>query len=364
MMRSDSISVLHITLLSMTAIGLKNHVVIIPPLIQTAGRDAWMSVILLFCISLLWVPLLLCIHNGTKQEQMFGWLKKHIGKIPALLLMLVMGVYFIILIASTLKETITWTKSSYLPETPAFFLTILLGLLCFYLAIAGLRAIAIVNFFVLSAVVVFGFFVGISNFQFKDFSLLKPFLENGYKPVISGMIYPASGMVELIMLLFLQHRLNAPVRFNHFVVNLLLLSWLTIGPLIGAIVEFGPVEAARQRNPAFEEWSLVRVTRYIEHVDFLSIYQWLTGAFIRCSLFLYILKELFQLKNNRQKTLFMLVTLVIVMALTLVGLSDFELYKLMKDVLLPFTVYIFFTVSVLLGLIVLLSRKKTRRMVS
>ncbi|WP_142303724.1 hypothetical protein [Neobacillus soli] len=43
--KSDSITVFQLILLSMTAIGLKNHVIIISPLIQTAGRDSWLSVI-------------------------------------------------------------------------------------------------------------------------------------------------------------------------------------------------------------------------------------------------------------------------------------------------------------------------------
>ncbi len=57
---------------------------------------------------------------------------------------------------------------------------------------------AMSNIIVLSAVVVLGFFVAISNFQFKDFTLLKPMLEHGIAPVFSGVIYPLSGLIEIL----------------------------------------------------------------------------------------------------------------------------------------------------------------------
>ena len=41
MKKTDPISILHVILLSMTVIGLKNHVTILPPLLQVDGRDGW-----------------------------------------------------------------------------------------------------------------------------------------------------------------------------------------------------------------------------------------------------------------------------------------------------------------------------------
>ena len=46
MKKYDSISIIQVSLLIMTAIGLKNHVTVIPHLIGTAKRDVWVSVTL------------------------------------------------------------------------------------------------------------------------------------------------------------------------------------------------------------------------------------------------------------------------------------------------------------------------------
>lgn len=52
-----SISLLHIIFLTMTFIGLKNHVTIIPSLLNGAGRDAWFSVIFSIFFMIPWLVL-------------------------------------------------------------------------------------------------------------------------------------------------------------------------------------------------------------------------------------------------------------------------------------------------------------------
>ena len=143
-------------------------------------------------------------------------------------------------------------------------------------------------------------FSAFDNIPVKDYELLRPFFEHGVSPVIFGAIFPASGFVELFLLIFLHHRLKGPLKFKHFAIMLVLLVGLTLGPLIGAITEFGPTEAAKQRYPAYEEWGLATIGRFIEHLDFFSFYQWLTGAFIRISIILYIVVQLLQLTGKKK----------------------------------------------------------------
>jgi spore germination protein KB len=73
---------------------------------------------------------------------------------------------------------------------------------------------------------------------------------------------------------------------------------LTLGPLIGAITEFGSVEAEKMRNPAYEQWRLLSIG-HVTRLDFLSIFQWLSGSFVRISLSLFIAGKLFTYKENK-----------------------------------------------------------------
>ena len=49
MKKYDAISIVQVSLLIMTAIGLKNHVTVIPHLLAASKRDAWITVII--CVS-------------------------------------------------------------------------------------------------------------------------------------------------------------------------------------------------------------------------------------------------------------------------------------------------------------------------
>jgi hypothetical protein len=65
------------------ATGLMNHVIVIPPLLQEAKRDAWLSIALTLLPYLLWVSLLHTIMKRTGQQPIIPWLKQHYGSAVA-----------------------------------------------------------------------------------------------------------------------------------------------------------------------------------------------------------------------------------------------------------------------------------------
>ncbi|MEC2078370.1 endospore germination permease [Metabacillus fastidiosus] len=352
MQEKDTITVFQMSLIIMMVIGLQNHVIVIRPLIQTAGRDGWMSVLITASITLVWGILILYIQKGMNQEHLYSWLKKQAGKPIAFILCLFIYIYCVILVTVTLKETITWTGITFLQHTPIIIPIIMMVILCILAALTSLRTIAITTFFLLFFVVIFGFFVAITNLQVKDYSLLLPMLENGYYPIIKGMVYPGAGMGELLILLFLQHRFSNKIRYRNIFWNIIILTILTIGPLIGGIIEFGPKEAGIQRFTAFEEWGLVSLGRYVEHLDFLSIYQWLSGAFIRITVLLLISIEIFSIKNKKLKLIPLFLISCTAMIAVASPISDFTFYRILKDYILPGTLGFCFLLSFVLALIV------------
>ncbi|MGG4267295.1 GerAB/ArcD/ProY family transporter [Peribacillus simplex] len=364
MKKNGKISTVQLSLIILTAVGLKNHVTILPHLLRATKRDAWIAVLLAMGLILIWCFLLFYIHKATGQTNIFVWVEKNIGKVTGWILSITMSLFFASLAAISLKEMVVWTKISYLPITPPIFEIILFTGLCFFLASTNIQTIAIVNTFVLTAVLVFGFFVAIANLQFKDYSLLKPILENGWSPVFSGIIYPLSGLVELIFILFMQQKVHGKLKFKVFAINTILLTWLILGPLIGSIIEFGPAEAARQKYPAFEQWGLVTLGRFIEHLDFLSIYQWLTGAFIRVSFFLFLSLEVLSIKKKRNQIILLLTYSIFLIISTSFNLGDVVLYSFIKTFVLPITFYFLLAVSILLSLFVFFSNRRKRRSTS
>ncbi|MBX9957737.1 endospore germination permease [Peribacillus simplex] len=361
MKKSGKISTVQLSLIVITAVGLKNHVTILPHLLPSAKRDGWISVLLALGLILIWCLLLFYIHKSTGQTNIFVWVETNIGMATGKILSIATSIFFASLAAVSLKEMIVWTKVSYLPITPPILEIILFTGLCFFLASTNIQTIVITNTFVLTAVIVFGIFVAIANIQFKDFSLLKPLMENGWSPVVSGMIYPLSGLIELIVILFMQQKVHGQLKFKVFTLNAIILTWLILGPLIGSITEFGPLEASRQKYPAFEQWGLVTLGRFIEHLDFLSIYQWLTGAFIRVSFFLFLSLEVLSIKKKRSKTILLLAYSILLIVANAYSFSDVILYHIIGAFVMPITFWFFLAVSILLSIFVFSSNRRKRR---
>ncbi|WP_236719672.1 GerAB/ArcD/ProY family transporter [Neobacillus mesonae] len=359
--QSDSITAVHMILLAMTAIGLNNHVFVISPLIDTSGRDAWLTVLLTLLPTILWIPLILYIHKKSNRQPLFVWLSNIIGPTLSKVLAILLMCYFIILTSVSLRETVTWTNITFLPTTPPIVLVIVFIFICWMLAGNNLRTISMLNVFLLFFITIFGFFVAIANIQHKQPSLLLPVLEHGYGRVFDGMIYQASGMSEMFFFLLLQHKIETPIRFRHYFIISLILTVLTLGPLVGAIIEFGPTEASIQRFPPYEEWGLVSIGRYIEHVDFLSIYQWLSGVFIRISLFLFMIKEFSVLNSKKRKSRSLLFSAAITIILTLLPITDHRFIALLRTFILPSTFWIFFSLSIFLCIIALIQVIAKRR---
>jgi spore germination protein (amino acid permease) len=294
----DQISKLQVYTLILLAIGILDHVILIPLMLSASKRDAWITVLAVLALSPVWIACLSSILHNMNGTPIKAWLSRHFGQWLAYGMLVLITIYLFALGAISLKDTLIWTMVSYLPQTPIPALA-LAGVACnIVAAYAGLRVIAIVGGILLPFVIVLGDFVMSANFKFKDYHLLMPILEWGWAPVWNGVVYAAAGLLELVCLLFYQEHATRLPKFGGLMLVNVLLAGLTAGPLMGSIAIFGPVEAANQRYPAYEQWRLVQLGQYISHLDFFSIYQWLSGTFIRVSLALFLMVDIWKPKRR------------------------------------------------------------------
>ncbi|WP_332647060.1 endospore germination permease [Lysinibacillus sp. 54212] len=300
MNKSVKISILHVVFLCMTVIGLKTHVTILPPILEVARRDGWISLIIAAAIVMPWLLLLASITKRIKDQPFILFIGQKNPKLTNVFKVII-TLLLLLFSAFTMVEMLQWVNTTFLPTTPILILFFLYFILCISLAVRGIQTIVILNVIVLFGVLVFGFLVAFINMRVKDYSLLQPVLEHGMEPVLLATVFPAAGFVELLMFVFIQHHVKKQIKFNHFVVMLLLLAFLTIGPLVGAIVEFGPEEASKQRYPAYEEWGLAALGQFVNHMDFLSVYQWMTGAFIRIGFYVFLITDLWGIEQQPKK---------------------------------------------------------------
>ncbi|MCM3494630.1 endospore germination permease [Paenibacillus sp. FSL M7-1455] len=354
---NHKISLLQGYMLILMAIGILNHVIIIPLLLTASKRDAWVSVLTVLAASPVWIVCLSYILKNMNGTPIKIWLYRHFGKLPANGMLVFFTFFMFVMGTISLRDTITWTIASYLPQTPAWAL-VLAGVACNLLAAyAGLRVIAIVTGILLPVVIVLGDFVMTANYKYKDYSLLFPVIEFGWEPVWKGVIYAAGGLLELICILFYQEHLTKRPRFGTLMFVNVLLAGLILGPLMGSIAVFGPAEAANQRYPAYEQWRLVQLGQYISHLDFFSIYQWLSGTFVRVSLALFIMVDIW--KPGKRLPWFILYGALMIVVVVL-PLSDALFLDFLGSVFFPASVYAALGLMALLVTKIWISNKMRR----
>ncbi|MFB5660471.1 endospore germination permease [Alteribacillus sp. HJP-4] len=352
----EHINVFHGILLFITSVGLINHVTIIPSLAESAGKDSWISVILTLGVTLFWIILIYMICKKTEQRNLYLWLQEHIGSLFAKIFSLLLIIFLCVLIAATLYDLVIWTKISYLTTTPKLVIVTTYIFLCFCLALTNIRTIAMVNILLLPWIILFGLFVMTANMPNKDYSLLTPILDKGFEPVFQGMIYSGAGQVEILLILLFQHRIKTRIKYWHLAVTSIFLAGLSIGPLTGGIAAFGLEEMMKMRFPAYQQWTLVTLGRYIEHLDFFSIYQWLSGAFIRISLGLFLIVDYLNLPKGKKRMLPLGILSLLFIGLLHVPITDMQFVNFLHRYYLPGSLLFFFFISLLLFIAIFLKK--------
>ncbi|WP_127583051.1 GerAB/ArcD/ProY family transporter [Paenibacillus koleovorans] len=355
---NKSIGLVQITMIILSSVGLINHVFIIPVLMDVAGRDAWISILLIAVPVIAWAGLLYWIMKKSRQQHLLEWVSTRLGGVVGWIVVSLACLYLFVSAAVTVRDTVNWAITSYLPQTPKTPLLIGFLLVCYLTAVQGIRVIAIQTGILLPAIVALGFFVAFSNGPNKDYLRLLPVLEYGMGPVWQGALVSGCGLIELTILLFMQPYLTHSIRFWQVALIALILLGLTFGPVTGGIAEYGPQELSKLRYPAFEEWKLIILTRNVERLDFLSIYQWMAGAYLRISTALFLIQELMNRKRTIRPSLFQLPVLILLVVATLLPLSDERFYLLIKHLYLPGTMAVLGLVGVILGVVTLIGKKE------
>ncbi|MEV5026019.1 GerAB/ArcD/ProY family transporter [Paenibacillus sp. LPE1-1-1.1] len=344
------------------SVGLVNHVLVVPLLLDAAKRDAWISVFGELAIVLPWAvfPIygILKRMNGMPVDK---WLR---GFFPGWIAMLLLAIFLLAQLCMALETLITtasWTATTYLPHTPSVVVCAVFLGLCLFASVSGLRTIAYASCILLPIVVLLGDFVMSANMPHKDYHFLLPMLENGISPVLYGILFTLTSSCELFGILLIQHHIKGRFKRWHFIFLVLFLAMLTLGPVMGAIAEFGPTEAGKMRYPAFSQWRLVSIGKYFEHVDFFAIFQWMSGALVRLAISIHILSEFGPMRRLQKKWISPAVLGLFILIVSGFGINHMLQFKKLLAMYFQYVGIFIVTVISILWLISLLKREKDNK---
>lgn len=346
-------------LLIILSTGLLNHVILIPNLLLAAGRDSWLSVIVTFPISIIFIWIIYFIVKNSPNEGFFSMIRQRLGKTFSIILSIPVMLYLFISSYVTFRDLMIWLKAYFLVDSSVWMINVILIIVCFIITLLGIKSMAISSGFLLPLVMLFGIFIAITNHNSKDLSFLFPLLADGYSPVVKGVIYSFSGLLEIYLVVLLQPFAQEPIKFRQLFILVTILTGLIFGPLTASIMEFGVDEATRFQYPAYEQWRILSIGEYISHLDFFALYQWLSGALIRIGLFMYLLGTFF---SNKKKHYRLNLKLVGILYICLLGVMTINIdthlfYQVIYKYFLP-ACMLFFLIQILLSALILFVLKK------
>ncbi|KON88188.1 spore gernimation protein [Sporosarcina globispora] len=350
-------------LLIILSTGLLNHVILIPNLLSAAGRDSWLSVIAAYPISLFFMWLIYYILKNSSDGGFFSMLRHRLGRTVSALLSVPVIIFLITSSIVTFRDLMIWLNAYFLADASVLMINIILIIVCLIMTLAGVKYMAITSGVLLPFVMLFGVFISITNTGLKDPSLLFPLFADGLEPIVSGMFYTLSGLLEVYIIILLQPFSEKKFKYKHLVLLLTILTGLILGPLTASIMEFGPVEATKYLYPAHEQWRVLSIGEYISHLDFLALYQWLSGALIRIGLFMYLVGAFFsaKMKHYRLKPKLVFSLYLILFALINLKIETFAFYQFIYKYYLPVSMAFFLLYILLSALIVLVLKKRDEK---
>jgi spore germination protein KB len=241
-------------------------------------------VIIGFVPSILWILLIYVILKKLKGMDLLTFLKTKIHPSIYYVTTISFATFLMINAFITFRTTVFWSYENYTFDVPLFVMNLILALICLYGSIKGIHSIGMMALLLLPFVMFLGFLVGIGNVPNKNYTLLFPVFQEDRYSILKVALYSSIGSLETLLLLFVVPFGKKVLRLRWLFLIMFFLSMMTLGPLIGAIAEFNIKTASNMTIPAYDQWRLLSFGKYINRLDFFSIFQWLAGAYIRISL--------------------------------------------------------------------------------
>ncbi|MCF8568048.1 GerAB/ArcD/ProY family transporter [Alicyclobacillus tolerans] len=273
--------------LAMMTLPVMGHAILVPLLLQIAGRDAWLSVLLTIPFAVVFVGLVWHIRRNTHDEPQ-AILIEAAGNLLGKFLAPLFSAYFFFLSMLSVVFVVDMAHIYFFPETPSWALTAFYVLFMMYAVQKNVWSMAMTAT-ILGIITVFtGNSTAFLSFPHKDWAEIRPLMEFGWRPVIWGSIVMLSMWTELLFLLFIPTRKPAHVirksMPSGWWILVLANAYMTFSSLLGVVAFFGFHMVRNFTYPTAEELSLLSLG-FIDRFSIYVIINLSFGCFIRTGLY-------------------------------------------------------------------------------
>ncbi len=219
-----------ITIVSTTIIFLPTN------MINIAFQDAWISVLLLVGITLLFSPVHIFLCKKMGKTDLITFTRNVFGNFFTIVVGLIIIITFIILSGIVVRETTEILATVYYLQTPLWFLNIIIIFTASILVYYGLEAIARSLEIIFYVFLIFFLITFILLIKDMSLSLLKPVLENGFKPVLGGITPGLVFFSETFVILILNPHISDRDRISSPLIIAIIVTGLLLSILILSLI--------------------------------------------------------------------------------------------------------------------------------
>jgi spore germination protein KB len=283
------------------------------PLVKEAGQEAWLALVIAgFAGTLVaGVPATLVAVRHARLGP--GQIARHLlGKwVGGLVSMLYAG-GLLFIFGLCLRDIVDFTQMVLLPGTPGVAIVILFGGLCLYGIWHGLEPLVRVAFQTLVFMVVAAGTLPLLQLREISIKHVDPFLYRGWGALVRATFIALPWYTEIVAVMALVQHLKHPRK---------VWTWLAFGSAAAVVplamltfhmtLSLGSELPGRFLYPMYYLVQLISVAKIIERIEIILVIIFLTGMFIKSSLYLYIASEAtahtFGLKDHRGAALLLVV---------------------------------------------------------
>lgn len=337
------------------------HVVILPLMLDVAGRDIIISILISLPAALIFAYTIFRLrlnYPNSSPDEMFADL---LGKWGSRLFRLLFIVYFLFLTITSFASLVDFVYIGFLPDTPILALIIWFLIFFLYATAKGHRYIALTAGLLALIGVVTGHTLTLMDSKYKDWNEILPLLEFGWGPPLWGSLILISIWIELLFLLFLPLKDIRQKRFFlMWLIGILVVALTMFSTANGVITIFGLGQAENFTYPAQEIVRLINLG-FIDRFDIYGMILMTFGVYIRCSLFFRIAYELSLPKDSSKWTKRIIFSLFAVVTFLFTFYLANEHFRIEKSINIYAYMVILFPIPFVLLLISWMKKIKHRR---
>lgn len=313
-----------IFLLSMI-LPVTGHFLLLPPLFSISGRDGWIAVLFTVPLGLLFAFVLYRLHTLHPTKTIVEMLEEAFGRFVGKVLTVSVLGYFLYVLIITLYALFDFISVVFLPETPQWALAISFYLVVLYGISVGIESLTRMSEPLFLIIIFTGLSITIVTLPERNYQNLVPLFEQGFSPILSGILLTVALFGEMTLLLMLDlkkdHKKAKSLLFTNMVA-IFLITWMFVATTTSSLAIFGEEQVKILDYPA---QSIVRIVAFgfIERFDIYGIAVMVLGCVVRMSTFQFILNlGIRQWLNLKSKWIIHLVITSVVLIYTLFGIDN------------------------------------------